>query len=140
MIRLFAWQNSPCAKDAPPISPRLTDELQNRPMDGVEAADQIRRDCDIPVIYLTAHSDQATLQRAKLTEPFGYILKPFDERELEICIQFALYKHEIERKLRESGGELRAYNRVVIAREQRMAELKKEVNELCAAAGLPARY
>lgn len=70
-------------------------------MDGVEAAEQIRRDCDIPVIYLTAHSDQATLQRARLTEPFGYILKPFDERELEICIQMALYKHHSEHLLRE---------------------------------------
>jgi PAS domain S-box-containing protein len=77
------------------------------PMDGVEAAERIRRDYDVPVIYLTAHSDRATLQRAKLTEPYGYILKPFDERELETCVQIALYKHQAERKLREQREWLR---------------------------------
>ena len=71
-------------------------------MDGVEAAERIRRECDVPVIYLTAHSDRATLDRAKRTEPFGYILKPFEELELETHIEMALYKHQAERKLRES--------------------------------------
>ncbi len=65
-------------------------------MDGVEAAERIRRECDVPVIYLTAHADRATLDRAKRTEPFGYILKPFDERELESHIEMALYKHQAE--------------------------------------------
>src|SRR5512139_2167279 len=51
-------------------------------MDGIDAAQQIRADADIPVIYLTAYADQNTLQRAKITEPFGYIVKPFDERDL----------------------------------------------------------
>jgi PAS domain S-box-containing protein len=77
------------------------------PMDGVEAAEIIRRAFDLPVIYLTAHSDRATLQRAKLTEPFGYILKPFEERELESHIEMALYKHQIERKLRQSEERFR---------------------------------
>jgi len=71
-------------------------------MDGVEAAERIRRECDVPVIYLTAHSDRTTLDRAKRTEPFGFILKPFDERELELHIEMALYKHQAERKLRDS--------------------------------------
>lgn len=71
-------------------------------MDGVEAASQIHQECDVPVIYLTAHADRATLDRAKRTEPFGYIIKPFDESELESHIEMALYKHEAERKLRES--------------------------------------
>jgi len=70
-------------------------------MDGVEAAGLIRRECDVPVIYLTAHSDSATLQRAKLTEPFGYILKPFEELELETQIQIALYKHRAEQQVRQ---------------------------------------
>jgi len=77
------------------------------PMDGVETAENIRRECDVPVIYLTAHSDQVTLQRAKLTEPFGYILKPFDERELEICLQMALFKHQTQRQLSESEARFR---------------------------------
>ncbi len=70
--------------------------------DGVEAAEQIRDRFDIPVVYLTAYVDDDTLQRAKVTEPFGYIIKPFEERELHTAIETALYKHEMERKLKES--------------------------------------
>jgi two-component system, cell cycle sensor histidine kinase and response regulator CckA len=76
-------------------------------MDGVEAAERIRQECDVPVIYLTASSDRATIDRAKVTEPFGYILKPFEDRELESHIEMALYKHEAERKLRESEERFR---------------------------------
>ncbi len=71
-------------------------------MDGIEAAEQIRSRFDIPVIYLTAYLDDDTIQRAKLTEPFGYILKPFDSRELRITIDIALYKHQMERQLRQN--------------------------------------
>ena len=71
-------------------------------MDGIEAAEVIRARLDIPVIYLTAYADYATLQRAKITEPYGYLLKPFEERELHSTIEMALYRHEMERKLRES--------------------------------------
>lgn len=71
-------------------------------IDGVEAATRIRSYVDIPIIYLTANSDEDTLQRAKITEPYGYLLKPFEERELRTTIETALYKHQMERKLRES--------------------------------------
>ena len=71
-------------------------------IDGVEAAAQIRAEYDVPVVYVTGHSDDATLQRAKCTEPFGYLLKPFDEREVMSAIEMALYKHRMERLLRES--------------------------------------
>ncbi|GAB4545090.1 MAG: hypothetical protein Kow0063_39000 [Anaerolineae bacterium] len=71
-------------------------------LDGVEAAEQIRSRLDIPIIYLTAYADEATLQRAKVTEPFGYLVKPFEEKELQIAIEMALYKHQMERRLRES--------------------------------------
>ena len=71
-------------------------------MDGVEAAGRIRQDCGRPVIFITAHSDRATLRRAKLTEPYGYILKPFEELDLETHIQMALYKHQAETQLRQS--------------------------------------
>src|SRR5207247_6678261 len=63
-------------------------------MDGVEAADRIQKYLQIPVIYLTAHSDARTLVRAKLTEPYGYILKPFEETELRISIEMGLHKHK----------------------------------------------
>jgi PAS domain S-box-containing protein len=72
-------------------------------MDGIEAAEAISRQHDAPVIYLTAHSDAATLARAKLTGPFGYILKPFQERELATQIELALYKHQADRQLREAA-------------------------------------
>jgi PAS domain S-box-containing protein len=57
---------------------------------------------DIPVIYLTAYADPPTLERAKITEAFGYVLKPFEERDLHTAIEMALYKHRAERRVRES--------------------------------------
>jgi PAS domain S-box-containing protein len=71
-------------------------------MNGVESAGRIRQLFHIPVIYLTAHTDEETLRRAKITEPYGYILKPFEEREMHVAIEMALYKHESERRLKES--------------------------------------
>ena len=71
-------------------------------MDGVEAAEQIRSDFNIPVVYLTAYMDDSTVQRAMITEPFGFILKPFEPRELHIIIELALYKHRMEMKLKDS--------------------------------------
>lgn len=69
-------------------------------MDGIETAAEIRRRFDLPVIFLTAHSDKATLGRAKLTEPFGYLLKPVEGRELQIAIEISLYKHKMDSKVR----------------------------------------
>jgi PAS domain S-box-containing protein len=71
-------------------------------MDGITAAEQIRDSWDIPVIFLTAYSDETTLQRAKITQPYGYLLKPFEDRDLHTTIAMALYRHKIERELRES--------------------------------------
>lgn len=69
-------------------------------MDGVEAAEKIKDHFDIPVIYLTAYVDDETLLRAKKSEPFGYILKPFDSRVLHTNIEMALYRHQMEKKVR----------------------------------------
>ena len=69
-------------------------------IDGIQAADKIRDLYDVPVVYLTAYADDNTLERAKITEPFGYVLKPFEERELVSTIEMALYKHVIEQKLK----------------------------------------
>ncbi len=76
-------------------------------MDGIQATEEIRRRIDVPVIYLTAHSDAATLSQAKLTGPFGYILKPFEERELATQIELALYKHQADREIRRQREWLR---------------------------------
>jgi len=70
-------------------------------MDGVAAAQQIKEKYDVPVVYLTAYADEPTLQRAKITEPFGYLLKPLEDRVLQTTIEIALYKHSMERKLKE---------------------------------------
>jgi PAS domain S-box-containing protein len=80
----------------------LMDIVLKGDMDGIEAAGQIRLRFNIPVIYLTAYSDEKMLERAKITEPFGYIIKPFNERELHINIEIALYKYKMEKKLMES--------------------------------------
>ena len=69
-------------------------------LDGIETADQLRSKFDIPIIYLTAYDDDATLQRAKITEPFGYLLKPYQARDLRTTIEMALYKHTIDRELK----------------------------------------
>ncbi len=71
-------------------------------MDGIEAAVIVRRELDLPVVFLTAHADEATLQHAGEAEAFGYILKPFDDRELVTHIEMALYKHAAESRLREA--------------------------------------
>ncbi|MFB6257182.1 MAG: LytTR family transcriptional regulator DNA-binding domain-containing protein [Flavobacteriales bacterium] len=67
---------------------------------GVESADEIRAHLDIPVIYLTAYADENTLAKAKVTEPYGYIIKPFKEADLHTTIEMALYKHGKEREVR----------------------------------------
>jgi diguanylate cyclase (GGDEF)-like protein/PAS domain S-box-containing protein len=71
-------------------------------MDGIEAAEQIRARVKLPVIFLTAFANQSTLDRARQAEPYGYVLKPFEEHELVIAIDMALYKHSMEMKLRAS--------------------------------------
>ena len=68
----------------------------NGDMDGVDTAKHIRSVFDVPVVYLTSYSDDATLERAKVTEPFGYLLKPFDDLTLKTTIEMALHKHKME--------------------------------------------
>ena len=71
-------------------------------MDGIEAAKRIHDRYDIPIVYLTAHADEKTLQRAKLAQPFGYLVKPFSEVELRTTIEVSLYKHMQEKKSKEA--------------------------------------
>lgn len=80
-------------------------------MDGIAAAQQIRQNVSVPIIYLTAYADAETLQRAKITEPFGYIIKPYQERDLHITIEMALYKHRLESQLKQYATELEWRNR-----------------------------
>ena len=68
----------------------LMDILLEGDMDGIQTAQQIRARFDIPVIYITAQADAATLERARITDPYGYIIKPFNEKELHSTIETAL--------------------------------------------------
>ena len=82
-------------------------------MDGVETAGKIHVLYNIPVIYLTAYADKALLDRAKVTEPYGYVIKPYDERELHSVIEMALYKHRIEREIKKRDAVLFAVSSAV---------------------------
>jgi PAS domain S-box-containing protein/putative nucleotidyltransferase with HDIG domain len=79
----------------------LMDVIIKGKLDGISAAEEIWEAFHIPVIYVTAYADEITLKRAKITEAFGYILKPFDERELKIAIEMAFYKSRMDVRLRE---------------------------------------
>ena len=100
----------------------LMDIVLKGDMDGIEAAKRIHERLDVPIVYLTAYADDHTLQRAKVTEPFGYILKPFEERELHTTIETALYKHQMERKLKESqhwfSATLRSLGDAIVASDR----------------------
>ncbi len=76
----------------------LMDIVLGGEIDGIEAAERIHSRFDIPVVYLTAYTDRETIERAKLTNPYGYVVKPFSEHELHAAIELALYKHMMERK------------------------------------------
>lgn len=71
----------------------LMDIILNGKVDGIETAKKLRGLQDVPVIFLTAHSDESTVERAKATLPYGYLIKPFEERELKTTIEMALYRH-----------------------------------------------
>lgn len=74
----------------------LMDIMLKGELTGIEASEEIRKTLNIPVIYLTAYADEATLEKAKVTEPHGYIIKPFKEIDIHTSIEMALYKHQKE--------------------------------------------
>ncbi|HMQ75214.1 MAG TPA: response regulator [Flavobacteriales bacterium] len=74
----------------------LMDIMLKGEMNGIEAATQIRQETNIPVIFLTAYADESTLNKAKVTQPYGYIIKPFKEIDIHTSIEMALYKHKKE--------------------------------------------
>ena len=84
----------------------LMDVQLNGSMDGTEAANQIRMSSGVPVIFLTGHSDPAVIKRAKESEPYGFILKPFTERELMIQVEMAIYRHRMETERAQLRAEL----------------------------------
>ncbi|MDD2882087.1 MAG: response regulator [Rhodoferax sp.] len=99
-------------------------------MDGIEAAQEIRSRLAVPVVFLTAFAADDVLARAKVTEPFGYILKPFSERELSTVLAMALYKHQAEARLQATTRQLKALSRRVLeAQEQERRRVALELHD-----------
>lgn len=80
----------------------LMDIMLKGGIDGISTTEKLHKDYNIPVVYLTAYADEVTLSRAKITEPSGYLLKPFEQKELHTTIETALYNHQMEQKVKES--------------------------------------
>lgn len=102
-------------------------------LDGIEAA-RLLRASGVPVVYLTAHSDSATLRRAKESEPFGYLVKPVQEVELRAAIEIALHKHRADRQAREFEGSLHEIRRHILqqlltAREEQERAMRECLHE-----------
>jgi CheY-like chemotaxis protein len=95
----------------------LMDVMMPGKLDGIDAAKKIKAEFNIPVVFLTAFSEDHIVEKAKLAEPFGYILKPFQDREIKAAIEVALCKKEMEEKLQKANDEL----------EQRVKERSAEL-------------
>ncbi len=87
-------------------------QLQGAP-DGVETTSAIRRELDVPVVFVTAHAGSGTLRRAQSASPFGYVIKPFTETDLRVSIEIALQRHNSERSLRDAERFLAATLRCI---------------------------
>jgi len=85
----------------------LMDVRLDGPMDGIEAAERIREAQSLPVVFLTAYSDDETLRRAADTAPYGYVVKPFEEREVYAAIEVALHTHALQERVRRANEDLR---------------------------------
>ena len=120
----IAYSGEDAVEKAGRLRPKLIlmDIMIPGKLDGIEAAKIIKDEFDIPVIFLTAYSEDKIIESAKRVEPFAYILKPFQDREIKVAIELALYKKEMEEKLRNAHIELA--QRV----EKRTAELNDALN------------
>lgn len=104
-------------------------KLQGK-MDGIEAAEIIKTRFNVPVLYLTSFADETTLQRAVPTEPFGYLIKPFDERMLNASIKMALFKHNMENKLKEEEEKFRSLAlHIQAVREEERAKIARDIHD-----------
>ncbi|WP_052405809.1 hybrid sensor histidine kinase/response regulator [Paraburkholderia heleia] len=85
-----------------PLDLVLMDVRLEGNLDGIDTARRLREAHGLPVVFLTAYADEETVRRATVTEPFGYVLKPFEDQQLRTVVEMALYKHGAERRLRDS--------------------------------------
>nr|MBF0222542.1 response regulator [Desulfobulbaceae bacterium] len=109
----------------------LMDIMLSGEMDGVEAAEIIRRELDIPIIFLTSYSDKNTLDRAKISEPYAYITKPFDDRDLRNAITITLYRKSLDEQLAKHCKRLESEVNTQTDRLEKInAQLNNKVSEL----------
>lgn len=122
----------------------LMDVMLAGEMDGIEAAQKIGERFGIPVVYLTAHANEDTVRRAALTGPYGYVVKPFNDKDLRSNIEIALYKAAMERQVRESSqrlernlhGMIELVSALIRMHDPRVyAQQEKVVSLACAIAG-----
>ena len=107
----------------------LMDIQLSGPMDGITAAGHINKIADVPVVFLTGYSHDPLLQRAKTIMPYGYLIKPVSSRELVAAIEMALYKHTLDRQLRESEDRYKSLYRIEVEKaelEAQNRQLQKE--------------
>ena len=112
-------------------------------LDGIETADILRSRVSIPIVFLSAYSDQTTLQRAKITEPSAYLLKPLQERELLITLDIALRKHQMEQKIAHLNAVLQAVRKVsqcLIKEKDRSRLIQQTCNLLIETRGYQAAW
>lgn len=102
----------------------LMDILMPGELDGIDVAQMVKSELNIPVIFLTAFAEDTVIERAKKAEPFGYILKPIQDREIKAAVEVAFYKKEMEEKLR------KAYDELEHQVEERTVELKNALNSV----------
>ena len=109
----------------------LMDIVLKGAVDGIQAAEQIHKSLNIPVVFLTAHSDESTLARARLAEPYGFIVKPFDYRELASNIEIAIYKHKAEQARRDHLKQLKLINEIgkAVSRLQDVPSVLEVIHE-----------
>lgn len=99
-------------------------------MDGIEVAETLKERFDIPVVFITAHSEVDTLQRAKITAPYAYLIKPYREKDLKVAIEIALYKSKMEQQLRQYRDHLEELVKErTLELKKANLELKKEISE-----------
>ncbi len=94
-----------------PVDLILMDIMLKGSMTGIEAAKRINAKADVPVIYLSAYSDDETLEGAKATKPYGYIVKPYPDREIRAAVEMALHQHDLEVRRRHAEAEREEYAR-----------------------------
>ena len=105
----------------------LMDIMLSGAMSGIDAVREIKKKRNIPVVYMTANSDQSTMNEAKETMPYGYIIKPFNHVEVCYAIDLAIYKFDMERRISEKNEELEALNRQYVQTIQQLEQANERL-------------